>query len=321
MEQNLARLEQLLEEQENRPEWTTECREDFQTLLADLTAALERHVGKEEGVLFPALEAFLPRDVGPLSVLRGEHSDMRELLRLLQRTAELRSRGDARAGVLQSLQTYGDSLIQIVRDHAYKEERVLFPMVARFLSADRDAYLLRQIEERDRIPAGGPGCKNAAPRTAPRRSPSAAASDPGASPSVAFSDLRASPSVPFSDLRARRSPMVVDTRDLVERLKLEVQVIEMGGYQPSVRDPRSELHIFRDSVSCPNLGLKEKVEPCTHCFLMEFVPPADREKDDACHYIPLNERGDTVKSLEDKPEKAQAAVLAWLKAKIAELEG
>ncbi len=290
IEKNLARLEELLEEQYQRPEWSAECREDFETLLTDLTAALERHASKEDEVLFPALEAFLPRDVGPLSVLRGEHSDMREMLRLLRRAVELRSSGDGRDGVAHSVQHYGDSLIQIVRDHAYKEERVLFPMVARFLLPDRDAYLLQQIEELDRTRAGRPDPSNDQPRIL---------------------------------TRGRRSPMAVDTRDLVERLKLEVQVIEMGGYQPSVRDPRSELHIFRDSVSCPNLGLKEKVEPCTHCFLMEFVPAEHREKEDACHYIPLNERGDTVKSLEQKgsPEKTQAAVLAWLKAKIAELEG
>jgi iron-sulfur cluster repair protein YtfE (RIC family) len=31
-------------------------------------------------------------------------------------------------------------------NHIYKEERVLFPMVARFLPSDLDAHLLRQME-------------------------------------------------------------------------------------------------------------------------------------------------------------------------------
>lgn len=116
--------------------------------------------------------------------------------------------------------------------------------------------------------------------------------------------------------------MGINKKEALESLKLEVQMIERGGYQPSVRAPRTEIRIFRDSASCPNLGLLEKVTPCAHCYLMEFVPAEHRTKDDACHYIPLNDFGDTVASLEaeDNPEKTQGLVLGWLRRQIAQLE-
>lgn len=116
--------------------------------------------------------------------------------------------------------------------------------------------------------------------------------------------------------------MGFDKKEVLESLKLEIQMIERGGYNPSVRDPRREIRIFRDSVSCPNLGLLEKVTPCAHCFLMEFVPPEHRAKDDACHYIPLNDCGDTVASLaaEDNAEKTQGLVLNWLRRAVTRLE-
>lgn len=116
--------------------------------------------------------------------------------------------------------------------------------------------------------------------------------------------------------------MPFDRQELIDRLKLEIDVIEKGGYYPSVREPHKELRIFRDSVSCLNVGLEEKKEPCIHCFLMEFVPPEHRDKEDPCHYIPLNDAGDTVASLsaQGNREKLQDAVLQWLKTTVARLE-
>src|SRR5574337_2082722 len=95
--------------------------------------------------------------------------------------------------------------------------------------------------------------------------------------------------------------MGFDKKEMIEQLKLEIEVIETGGYHPSVREPRRDLHTFRDSVSCLNVGLEEKKHPCSSCFLIEFVPPEYRNSnDDPCHKIPLNERGDTVESLDRK---------------------
>lgn len=324
LEQELAGLEAMLDELEQHVEWTAQAVEDLQLVLGRLERMIGRRVRKEDEVLFPALEAYFPRDVGPLAVLRGEHSDVLEILRLLRRCADAPAAGKGDVETARGVQLYGDTLVQIVRDHYYKEDRILFPMVARFLSPQPDAHLLEQMEAIDREKDFTGGAKSE-PRPVWRGASSASPSSPGRDPSQTSSGpsaagLRTSPSA--ASLRTRRTPMAIDLQDLIERLKLEVHVIEGGGYHPSVREPRAELRIFRDSVTCPNLGLREKVEPCTHCFLMEFVPPEHHDKDDACHYIPLNAAGDTVAALErtGNPEKTQAAVLAWLKSKIAELE-
>jgi hypothetical protein len=116
--------------------------------------------------------------------------------------------------------------------------------------------------------------------------------------------------------------MNFDPREILEMLRLEIEVIERGGYLPSVRDPRKELRIFRDSVSCPNLALENKVEPCVHCWLAQFIPAQHLDKEVPCHYIALNERGDTVASLLERgdAEGARTTLLGWLKRKVAELE-
>jgi hypothetical protein len=114
-----------------------------------------------------------------------------------------------------------------------------------------------------------------------------------------------------------------DKKEMIRQLKLEIEVIEKGGYYPSVREPRREPRYFRDSVSCLNLGIEEKQEPCTDCFLIDFVPPEYRNADgDLCHKIPLNERGDTVESLEREgnPDKLREAVLDWLRNTVQRLE-
>lgn len=118
--------------------------------------------------------------------------------------------------------------------------------------------------------------------------------------------------------------MASDKREMIEQLKLEIEVIEKGGYSPSVREPRKELRPFRDSVTCLNLGLEEKEQPCASCFLADFVPPEFRysSEGDLCHKIRLNAQGDTVESLEREGDrdKLQAAILAWLRNTIARLE-
>lgn len=110
---------------------------------------------------------------------------------------------------------------------------------------------------------------------------------------------------------------------MIEQLKLEIEMIEKGGYLPSVREPRQTPEIFRDSISCLNVGLEEKEHPCSDCYLSEFAPLEVRNSnDDVCHKIPLNEKGETIASLKPKgdPHKLQAAVLGWLKKTVASLE-
>lgn len=117
--------------------------------------------------------------------------------------------------------------------------------------------------------------------------------------------------------------MTLSTEDMIEQLKFEIETIEKGGYHPSVREPRQNPEIFRDTITCLNAGLSEKREPCSSCFLSEFVPPESRNSaGDLCHTIRLNDKGDTVESLKavGDPYRLQEAVLGWLKTTVKRLE-
>jgi|SRR5579872_242093 len=112
-------------------------------------------------------------------------------------------------------------------------------------------------------------------------------------------------------------------QETLDALKFELKFIELGGYDPSVRNPRAELHIFRDSPSCLNYASEVRTEPCSECFLMSFVPAEKRGESVPCHHIPLNARGDTVETLasSDDSFKLQEAMRSWLHQAISEMEG
>jgi hypothetical protein len=117
--------------------------------------------------------------------------------------------------------------------------------------------------------------------------------------------------------------MGFDKKEMIDQLKFEIEMVEKGGYSASVREPRQNPEIFRESITCLNIGLEEKEHACSSCFLSEFAPPEVRNSnDDICHQIPLNEKGDTVESLKakDDPQELQATVLSWLKKTVAKLE-
>jgi|SRR5579864_2679712 hypothetical protein len=116
--------------------------------------------------------------------------------------------------------------------------------------------------------------------------------------------------------------MESNPQELLQMLKFELHFLENGGYERSVREPRKELSVFQDSVSCLNYGLPVRKHPCSECFLMEFVPESKRGESVPCHYIPLNDRGETLASLEGfgRDLQVQDAMREWLHNKIAELE-
>ena len=117
--------------------------------------------------------------------------------------------------------------------------------------------------------------------------------------------------------------MEFDKKEMAEQLKFEIEMIEKGGYFPSVREPRLNPEIFRDTITCLNVGLTEKKYPCSSCFLSQFIPFEFRDSSGTiCHKIPLNEKGDTIESLkaEGDPYKLQEAVLGWLRDTVKGLE-
>jgi hypothetical protein len=116
--------------------------------------------------------------------------------------------------------------------------------------------------------------------------------------------------------------MATNLRELLEQLKLERDILANGGYGRSVRTPWQATRLFRDSITCLNFGEEVKKHPCEECILWDWVPEDRRDADIPCHFIPLNEHGETIASLEfrEDRDRAEEALLAWLNREIAKLE-
>lgn len=115
--------------------------------------------------------------------------------------------------------------------------------------------------------------------------------------------------------------MSTDDRDILKVLQAELDFIEQGGYGRSVRTPSKPKSAFRDSLTCINYAYPEKVHPCNECHLIDFVPDERRSEEVPCHFIPLNESGDTIDNLESEDQqKLEEALKAWLRSKIKEIE-
>ena len=74
--------------------------------------------------------------------------------------------------------------------------------------------------------------------------------------------------------------MADDLQDMIEQLKLERGILRDGGYGRSVRTPTKAERLFRDSVTCLNVGQEVQRHPCTDCLPLKLYlhPPTSRCK-------------------------------------------
>jgi len=116
--------------------------------------------------------------------------------------------------------------------------------------------------------------------------------------------------------------MAKDKRDLLEVLKFELSFLEQGGYGRSVRTPWKPTSIFQDSITCLNFGDPPRTHPCSECLLMQFVPREHQSEEIPCHHIPLNEKSETVDSMNrwDTQQELEEEVKRWLRTTIQRIE-
>ena len=116
--------------------------------------------------------------------------------------------------------------------------------------------------------------------------------------------------------------MANDDRDILELLKDELDFIGNGGYGRSVRTPWKPKSAFQDSMTCLNYGYPYRAHPCSECHLIDFVSPEHKAAEVPCHFIPLNDAGETIDGLEaeDNEAKLERKVSDWLRARIREIE-
>jgi len=116
--------------------------------------------------------------------------------------------------------------------------------------------------------------------------------------------------------------MARDDRDILELLKEELDFIEKGGYGRSVRTPWLPKSTFQDSLSCINYGYPYRAHPCNECHLLDFVSPEHHGAEVPCHFIRLNEAGETIEGLEaeENQAKLERKIRDWLRARIKGIE-
>jgi len=99
-------------------------------LFSDFSASMERHLGKEEDVLFPAMEESMGPGMGPVQVMRAEHENMRRLF------SEIR--GDITQQQSEHCLGLIDTLLMLIQQHNLKEENMLYAMADQILADEHD---------------------------------------------------------------------------------------------------------------------------------------------------------------------------------------
>ena len=103
------------------------------------------HHRKEEGVLFESMsEHGVLVQGGPVGMMLSEHEQGRNFTREMRAAALQMQNGDdsARAVVIQNARGYA----QLLRQHIFKEDNVLFPMADRFIPLEEQDNVMEGFE-------------------------------------------------------------------------------------------------------------------------------------------------------------------------------
>lgn len=112
-------------------------------LLGPLTSRFQLHTEREDEVLAPICERLFGGKDGAAAVMREDHAGIKEALRAVDRARDAR---DRREGI--------ERLSARMEAHFAREEHVLFPLMAAFLSNGEATALARQLR-RVSLPARG----------------------------------------------------------------------------------------------------------------------------------------------------------------------
>lgn len=104
--------------------------------LIALSDSLRLHQRREDLVLYPACERLFGGKDGTASVLRNDHTEIRERLAGLLR--EQHGRGPVSPVRIDMIRLH-------MEDHFGKEERLLFPMMAALITRTESAALARRL--------------------------------------------------------------------------------------------------------------------------------------------------------------------------------
>jgi|SRR5689334_5493652 hypothetical protein len=114
--------------------------------------------------------------------------------------------------------------------------------------------------------------------------------------------------------------MTYDDRDILGILREELSFLNQGGYRGSTTWQAKT--IFQDSPTCFNYGYPYRAHPCNECQMLDFVTPEHQKERIPCHFISLNERGETIDFLEnhENDDNLEHALRRWLQSSIHVIE-
>jgi hemerythrin-like domain-containing protein len=102
------------------------------------------HHGKEENILFPALEKIgMKNENGPIGIMLSQHNLGRDLIKKMQESILFNPVN--KTGFINAAENY----VYLMRVHINKENNILFPICDTELSASEQNDLLRRFEEHE----------------------------------------------------------------------------------------------------------------------------------------------------------------------------
>lgn len=145
IERSLTILEAIaerLERGESIPTDKVKVLLDFFRVFAD-----QCHHGKEEDMLFPELEVRgIQKEGGPISVMLHEHEEGRNFQRQLREVAtDLANEANQ-----QKFATAARNYINLLRQHIWKEDNVLFRMAQQVLTEMDDEQIAERFERHEK---------------------------------------------------------------------------------------------------------------------------------------------------------------------------
>ncbi|MDP6426739.1 MAG: hemerythrin domain-containing protein [Rhodospirillales bacterium] len=123
--------------------------QDVRGAASVLEKLIESHAQIEDDLLFPRLEPFIG-EMGPLAVMRSEHSGIRDFLEAARRETEI--------GALKSVL---GGLLDLAHGHFQKEEMALFAMAEQFLDEAALTELGDEWAARRNVAVDSQGCMGA----------------------------------------------------------------------------------------------------------------------------------------------------------------
>jgi hemerythrin-like domain-containing protein len=111
------------------------------------------HHKKEEGVLFPAMQAYgIPSEGGPIGVMLADHELGRKYNQAMRAAAQSLQSGDANAR--QQIVEAAHGYINLLRGHILKEDMILFPIADKVIPLPQQEQVWLDFEHVEHAETG-----------------------------------------------------------------------------------------------------------------------------------------------------------------------